>query len=190
MNPAIIKIIGYVAMGVGMAANIVSSHVDKVMRDEKIKEVSLILLITGSLEERQEILRALKSLADVFHIKLDIPRLRQLETWQSYDITTKPLKDYSVYLPTLTFTPNEHEQETLSDYILWGKDPATGLNSQQDGDLTIKEWAPATNIDSLEGMLDIPGFNENQLRPLEGTHYRTKRVVFDREDALSKASPT
>lgn len=70
--------------------------------DEKIKEVSLILLITGSLEERQEILRTLKSLADVFHIKLDIPRLRQLETWQSYDITTKPLKDYSVYLPTLT----------------------------------------------------------------------------------------
>lgn len=72
--------------------------------DEKIKEVSLILLITGSLEERQEILRALKSLADVFHIKLDIPRLRQLETWQSYDITTKPLKDYSVYLPTLTLS--------------------------------------------------------------------------------------
>lgn len=72
--------------------------------DERIKEVSLILLITGSLDERQETLRVLKLLADNHHIKLDIPRLRQLETWQSYDISTKPLKDYSVYLPSLTLS--------------------------------------------------------------------------------------
>lgn len=72
--------------------------------DEKIKEVSLVLLITGNYEERQETLRQLKNKADTFHIKLDIPRLRQLETWQSYDITTKPLKDYSIYLPSLTLS--------------------------------------------------------------------------------------
>lgn len=72
--------------------------------DERIKEVSLILLITGSLDERQETLRVLKLLADNHHIKLDIPRLRQLEIWQSYDISTKPLKDYSVYLPSLTLS--------------------------------------------------------------------------------------
>jgi len=72
--------------------------------DEKIKEVSLVLLITGNKEERQEIIRKLKSLADSYHIKLDVPRLRQLEAWQSYDITTKPLKDYSTYLPSLTLS--------------------------------------------------------------------------------------
>ena len=92
------------------------------------------------------------------------------------------------YLPTINFEPNEHEQETLSDYILWGKDPDTGLNAQQDGNLVIKEWAPNTNVESLEGTLEIPGFNEMQMRSLNDTHYKTKRVVFNREDALAKAS--
>lgn len=72
--------------------------------DEKIKEVSLILVVTGDYEERQDTIRVLKSLADVFHIKLDVPRLRQMETWQIYDISPKNLKDYSVYLPTLTLS--------------------------------------------------------------------------------------
>lgn len=93
------------------------------------------------------------------------------------------------YLPTITFTMTEHEQETLSDYILWGKNPETGLNSQQDGNITIKEWAPNTNIESIEGLIEIPGFNENQFLPLNGVHYKTKKIKFDREDALSKAPP-
>jgi hypothetical protein len=38
------------------------------------------------------------------------------------------LKFLDSYLPTLKFTPNEHELETLSDYILWGKNDK-GLNS-------------------------------------------------------------
>ncbi len=70
--------------------------------DEKIKEVSLILLIEGDKNERDDILRELRRLADVYQIKLDVPRLRQLDTWQSYDLSTKSLDDYSVYLPTLT----------------------------------------------------------------------------------------
>lgn len=70
--------------------------------DEKIKEVSLILIVTGEKEVRDNTIRELKRLADPYQIKLDTPRLRQLEVWQSYDISSKPLKDYSVYLPTLT----------------------------------------------------------------------------------------
>ena len=70
--------------------------------DEKIKEVSLILIVTGNKEYRENTIRELKRLADPYQIKLDIPRLRQLETWQTYDISTKSLKDYSFYLPTLT----------------------------------------------------------------------------------------
>ncbi len=72
--------------------------------DEKIKEVSLTLLVTGNYKERQDVIRTLKSIADVYHIKLDVPRLRQMETWQSYDINSKSLKDYSVYLPSLTLS--------------------------------------------------------------------------------------
>lgn len=72
--------------------------------DEKIKEVSLILLIEGDKKEREDTLRELKRLADVYQIKLDVPRLRQLDTWQSFDLTTKSLDDYSVYLPSLTLS--------------------------------------------------------------------------------------
>ncbi|MEG1314058.1 MAG: DUF87 domain-containing protein, partial [Bacilli bacterium] len=70
--------------------------------DEKIKEVSLILLIEGNKSKREEIFRILKTIANDKKIKLDIPRLRQMETWQSYDLTTQSLKDYSIYLPTLS----------------------------------------------------------------------------------------
>ena len=72
--------------------------------DEKIKEVSLILIVTGNRKQRDDTLRYLKRIADPFQIKLDIPRLRQLETWQSYDLGTKSLDDYSVYLPTMTLS--------------------------------------------------------------------------------------
>ena len=72
--------------------------------DETIKEVSLILLVTGNYEQRQETIRKLKRLVDPYHIKLDVPRLRQLEVWQSYDLGTKPLKDYSINLPTATLS--------------------------------------------------------------------------------------
>lgn len=70
--------------------------------DEKIKEVSLILLVSGSKKDREDTIRDLKKMAERHQIKLDIPRLRQLETWQSFDITTNSLKDYCNYFPTLT----------------------------------------------------------------------------------------
>jgi hypothetical protein len=39
----------------------------------------------------------------------------------SLQTTEERLKFLESYLPTLTFTPDEHETETLSDYVLWGK---------------------------------------------------------------------
>jgi len=72
--------------------------------DEKIKEVSLILVVIGDKKERDEIIRDLKKIVERYQIKLDVPRLRQMETYQSYDLTTKTLKDYSFYLPTLTLS--------------------------------------------------------------------------------------
>ena len=98
------------------------------------------------------------------------------------------LKFLDSYLPTLKFAPNEHELETLSDYILWGKNDK-GLNSQQEGNITLKEWAPSQNIESLEGLMEIPGFQETKLKELNSTHYKTKRIVFDRKAALQSATP-
>ena len=72
--------------------------------DEKIKEVSLILAVIGNKKERDEVIRDLKRMVERYQIKLDIPRLRQMETYQCYDITPNSLKDYSIYLPTLTLS--------------------------------------------------------------------------------------
>ena len=72
--------------------------------DEKIKEVSLIIIIEGDKKHREEVIRDLKRIADSYQIKLDVPRLRQMETWQRYDITTDTFEDYAFYLPTLTLS--------------------------------------------------------------------------------------
>lgn len=39
------------------------------------------------------------------------------------------------YLRQITFTPNHAESETIANYILWGKDPQTGLNAHQTKDV-------------------------------------------------------
>lgn len=72
--------------------------------NEKIKEVSLTLVITGTRKEREDIFRDLKRIVERYQIKLDIPKLRQMECWHTFDITSNSLKDYSIYLPTLTLS--------------------------------------------------------------------------------------
>ena len=75
--------------------------------------------------------------------------------------------------------------ETLSDYILWGKNKS-GLNAQQEGDVTLKEWA-ASKVESIDGLIENPGFQEQRFQKLGGTHYKTARVVFNRDEVLKKA---
>lgn len=70
--------------------------------DEKIKEVDFLIVIKGNKKEREEKIKELKKIADVFHIKLDAPRMRQLEAWQAFDIRNDGMEDYHNYLPTLT----------------------------------------------------------------------------------------
>ena len=72
--------------------------------DEKIKEVSLTIIVDGNKKHREEVIRDLKRIAENYQIKLDVPRLRQMEAWQSYDITNKSFDDYCFYLPTLTLS--------------------------------------------------------------------------------------
>jgi type IV secretory pathway VirB4 component len=72
--------------------------------DEKMKEVSLILVVEGDKKHREEVIRDLKRIADSYQIKLDVPRLRQMEAWQCYDISTRTFDDYCFYLPTLTLS--------------------------------------------------------------------------------------
>ena len=70
--------------------------------DEKIKEVDFIVVINGNKKQRDEKIKELKKIADIYQIKLDVPRMRQLDGWQSYDISKDGFKDYHNYLPSLT----------------------------------------------------------------------------------------
>lgn len=98
--------------------------------DEKIKDVSIVLAISGDKKTREELVKEIKRNAELYQVKVEVPRMRQMEAWQSYDLTTKGLKDYTMYLPTLTlastffFTENYHNDSTG---WLIGEDSAYGL---------------------------------------------------------------
>ena len=86
--------------------------------------------------------------------------------------------------------PTEEELETMGNYLLWGKDPVTGLNAKQAGICDIatkhKTW-DAEVIESLEGLMEQPTFNEASLQSLaDSTVYRAKREVFSRKEALAR----
>lgn len=87
--------------------------------------------------------------------------------------------------------PTDEELETMGNYLLWGKDPTTGLNAKQAGlvDIETKHgtWDKNSNIESLEGLMEQPTFNEASLQPLEQTApIKIKRETFSRKEALAK----
>lgn len=96
------------------------------------------------------------------------------------------------YLNMITFTPTEEELSTMANYILWGKE--TG--AEKDGHARIKQeglyietrskdWTDDRSV-SLEGLLETPGFSENEFtRPT----YKKTRSVFSRTEARNLASP-
>ena len=96
------------------------------------------------------------------------------------------------YVEALDFVPNEEELTTMANYILWGKE--TGL--EKDGHARIKDeglyietrskdWTDDRSV-SLEGLLETPGFSENEFaRPT----FKKTRHVFSRDEARRLASP-
>ena len=87
--------------------------------------------------------------------------------------------------------PTEDELETMGNYLLWGKDPVTGLNAKQAGIVDIETkhgtWDRDSNIESLEGLIESPTFNEASLLPLDSiAPPKIKREVFSRKEALEK----
>ena len=66
------------------------------------------------------------------------------------------------------YTPTPTETETLSRYILWGKD-SSGKTGRQQGlyiPSNSNDWATdsSTTLESLEALLESPTFSENQLK--------------------------
>ncbi len=86
--------------------------------------------------------------------------------------------------------PTEEELETMANYLLWGKNPETGLNAKQEKICDIptrhKTW-DSNEVESLEGLMEQPTFNEAALHPLAaGPMLKTKRQVFSRKDTLAR----
>jgi hypothetical protein len=87
--------------------------------------------------------------------------------------------------------PTDEELEMMGNYLLWGKDPTTGLNAKQEGlvDIATRHgtWDRANDIESLEGLMEQPTFNEASLHPLElSAPIKIKRETFSRKEALAK----
>ena len=80
--------------------------------------------------------------------------------------------------------------ETIGNYLLWGKDPETGLNAKQSGLIDIETkhgtWDKNAKVESLEGLLESPTFNEASLLGHDVAPTKQVREVFSRKDTLAK----
>ena len=85
------------------------------------------------------------------------------------------------------------ELEMCANYILWGKD-TDGKNVVQRKEIQIETknstWTQKEQTESLEALMELPTFNENQI--LKQTEARPKVVkeVFSRSKALKQAHPS
>lgn len=91
------------------------------------------------------------------------------------------------YMAALPFEPSAEELETISNYILWGKG-ANGKNAQQEKYVELKKWT-SDPVESLEGLLEQPGFLEANLRRPSDPQTRIPRTVFNRAKVLESAPP-
>ena len=155
--------------------------------DEKIKDVSIVLAISGDKKTREELVKEIKRNAELYQVKVEVPRMKQMEAWQSYDLTTKGLKDYTMYLPTLTlastffFTENYHNDSTG---WLIGEDSAYGLPIFFDP-FYLNKNRTSHNI----GVIGTSGSGKSYLLKLLATNEfarGTKLFLFDIENELQK----
>lgn len=155
--------------------------------DEKIKEVSIILVISGTKKEREEILKQIKTNAELYQIKVDVPTLRQMSAWQGFELTDKGLPDYAMYLPTQTlaaaffFTENYHNDST--GWLL-GEDCNYGLPTFFD-QFTLTKSRTGHNM----SVIGTTGSGKSYLLKLLITNEfarGTKLFLFDIENELEK----
>ena len=155
--------------------------------DEKIKEVSVILAISGTKKEREEILKEIKVNAELYQIKVDVPTIRQISAWQGFELTDKGFPDYAMYLPTQTlasaffFTENYHNDST--GWLL-GEDCNYGLPTFFD-QFTLTKLRTGHNM----SVIGTTGSGKSYLLKLLITNEfarGTKMFLFDIENELEK----
>lgn len=94
------------------------------------------------------------------------------------------------YLPTLQ-NPTAAELDTISNYILWGKD-SKGLTPRQSKEYEIEAKHSTWNrkpTESLEALMESPTFNESTLHQPGDPIYRIPKPKFPRERTRKTAPP-
>lgn len=86
--------------------------------------------------------------------------------------------------------PTPEECETIGNYILWGADHVTGLNVKQTHEVQLetrhKTW-DARADESLDALLENPGFNETTLRHADEPPTKVRRESFSRSATRAEA---
>ena len=100
------------------------------------------------------------------------------------------IHQYLAKEPFITRPPTEEELETIGNYLLWGKNK-DGLNAKQSDGIAIETkhgtWDKDANIESLEGLMESPTFNEAALSSADTqVPYKLPRETFSRKEALAR----
>lgn len=102
------------------------------------------------------------------------------------------LNSYITQEQFLKKPPTNEELETMANYVLWGKDPETGLNSKQDKSIQLESRYKTWDFqpeESFEALLESPNFNESMIKSPDEPVLKQKRTVFSRDEARAEASP-
>ena len=86
--------------------------------------------------------------------------------------------------------PTTQELETISNYILWGKDPdGETVVSKGLVELETKNgnWTKKHTDESLDALLETPTFNEDCIMKPYQAHYKNTKEIFSRTAALNTA---
>ena len=112
-------------------------------------------------------------------------RLKLNFSLQTAEERNQFLKDYLVQFDNL----NERELETIANYLLWGKTAdGTALGAGIDIKTRNGTWDKKEKSESLEALLENPGFNDASLRQLnEVPPTKVGRQVFSRSEARKNA---
>lgn len=81
--------------------------------------------------------------------------------------------------------PTNEECETIANYILWGRKQDSGKNVVQEKEIQIKTRAglwegSGAQIESLDGLLEQPGFSEQQIVAPNTPKWRYPKETFSR----------
>ena len=102
------------------------------------------------------------------------------------------VKFIEAYLPSLS-NPTAEELETISNYIIWGKDLDKTFKSPRDQLIQSGILPPSKSSDwtstteSLDQLMESPTFDETSLSPLTAPRIIIKKQKFSRAEALRTA---